>query len=136
MVFTAVAGELELIPVVSEFPDVFQTRLLLIKDPGDCTSIFLPKSEQGNLFWATKLREIKEWEAPESNKITPGHYAKQCPKNHKVNAPSRPQVNFMESGPTQQNFTGHVNHISADESQEIGYMLASIEFGELPIQTG
>ena len=24
----------------------------------------------------------------------------------------------MESGPTQQNFTGHVNHISADESQE------------------
>ena len=48
----------------------------------------------------------------------PGHYAKQCPKNHKVNALSRPQVNFMESGPTQQNFTGHVNHISADESQE------------------
>ena len=49
-----------------------QTRLLLIKDPGVCTSIFLPKSEQGNLFWATKLREIKEWEAPESNKITAG----------------------------------------------------------------
>ena len=24
----------------------------------------------------------------------------------------------MESGPTQQNFTGHVNHISADEPQE------------------
>ena len=24
----------------------------------------------------------------------------------------------MESGPTQQNFTGHVNHISADEAQE------------------
>ena len=30
-----------------------QTRLLLINDPGVCTSIFLPKSEQGNLFWAT-----------------------------------------------------------------------------------
>ena len=35
-----------------------------------------------------------------------------------MNALSRPQVNFMESGPTQQNFTGHVNHIPADESQE------------------
>ena len=49
-----------------------QARLLLIKDPGVCTSIFLPKSEQGNLIWAIKLQEIKEWEAPESNKITAG----------------------------------------------------------------
>ena len=48
------------------------TTLLLIKDPGVCTSIFLPKREQENLFWATKLQEIKEWEAPESNKITAG----------------------------------------------------------------
>ena len=39
-----------------------QTRLLLIKDLGVCTSIFLPKSKQGNLFWATELQEIKEWE--------------------------------------------------------------------------
>ena len=49
-----------------------QTILLLSKDPGDCTSIYLLKIEQGNLFWATKLYEIKEWEAPESNKIMAG----------------------------------------------------------------
>ena len=47
-----------------------------------------------------------------------GHYAKQCPKNKKTNALSWSQVNFMESQPSQQNFTGHVHHISADEAQE------------------
>jgi len=30
------------------------------------TSILFLKIEQGNLFWATKLQEIKEWEALES----------------------------------------------------------------------
>ena len=48
-----------------------------------------------------------------------GHYARQCPKNNKANALIRPQVNFMESWPTQQNFTGHVHHISTDEAQEM-----------------
>ena len=47
-----------------------------------------------------------------------GHYARQCPKNNKANALIRPQVNFMESCPTQQNFTGYVHHILADEAQE------------------
>ena len=47
-------------------------RLLLSKDLGDCASIFFPKIKQGNLFWAAKLREIKEWEALESNKIMAG----------------------------------------------------------------
>ena len=46
-----------------------------------------------------------------------GHYARQCPKNNKANL-SRPQVNFIESCSTQQNFTGHVHHLSADEAQE------------------
>ena len=46
------------------------------------------------------------------------HYARQCPKNNKANALIRPQVNFMESWPIQQNSTGHVHHISADEAQE------------------
>ena len=58
-------------PLIS-ISKVRQTILLLSKDPGDCTSIFFLKSEQGNLFWATKLHEIKEWEAPESNKIIAG----------------------------------------------------------------
>ena len=49
-----------------------QTRLLLSRDPGDCTSMCFPKIEQDRLFWEAKLREIKEWEAPESNKITAG----------------------------------------------------------------
>ena len=35
-----------------------------------------------------------------------------------MNALIRPQVKFMESWPIQQNFTGHVHHISADEAQE------------------
>ena len=46
------------------------------------------------------------------------HYAKQCPKNNKMNALSWSQVNFMDSRSNQQNFTGHVHHISADEAQE------------------
>ncbi|MCH1922302.1 hypothetical protein L9G15_23135, partial [Shewanella sp. A3A] len=46
------------------------------------------------------------------------HYARQCPKNGKASALIRPQVNFMESCPTQQNITGHVHHLSADEAQE------------------
>jgi len=47
-----------------------------------------------------------------------GHYAKQCPKNNRADAPFRPQVNFIESCPTQQNFTGHVHHLSTDEDRE------------------
>ena len=58
-------------PLISIFK-LRQTRLLLSKDSGDCTSIFFLKIKQGNLFWATKLCEIKEWEAPESNKIIAG----------------------------------------------------------------
>jgi hypothetical protein len=41
-------------------------------DPGDCTTIILSKSEVENLCMVAKFREIKEWEAPESNKITAG----------------------------------------------------------------
>nr|XP_045086385.1 uncharacterized protein LOC109766106 [Aegilops tauschii subsp. strangulata] len=47
-----------------------------------------------------------------------GHYAGQCPKNSKTNAPFRPQVNFMGPYPIQQNITGQVHHLSADEAQE------------------
>ena len=41
-----------------------------------------------------------------------------APKNSKANGLFRPQVNFMESCPNQQNITGHVHHLSADEAQK------------------
>ena len=62
-------GNLTPLMSISKF---WQTRLLLSRDPGDCTSMCFPKIEQGKVFWEAKLREIKEWEAPESNKITAG----------------------------------------------------------------
>ena len=62
-------GNLTPLMSISKFQ---QTRLLLSMDPRDCTSMCFPKIEQEKLFWEAKLREIKEWEAPESNKITAG----------------------------------------------------------------
>ena len=47
-------------------------KSVLSMDPGDCTIILFSRIEQENLFWATKLCEIKEWEAPKSNKIITG----------------------------------------------------------------
>ena len=47
-------------------------RLVLCREPGDCTTMILSKSEGENLCKVAKLREINEWEAPESNKITAG----------------------------------------------------------------
>nr|XP_020161006.2 uncharacterized protein LOC109746294 [Aegilops tauschii subsp. strangulata] len=46
------------------------------------------------------------------------HYARQCPKNGKPNAPSRPQVNHMELYLAQKTIQGQVHHLSANEAQE------------------
>ncbi|XP_073353745.1 uncharacterized protein [Aegilops tauschii subsp. strangulata] len=47
-----------------------------------------------------------------------GHYAKQCPKNNKSNAPLKPQVNHMESYTEEELIQGQVHHLSAQEAQE------------------
>ncbi|XP_073355199.1 uncharacterized protein [Aegilops tauschii subsp. strangulata] len=47
-----------------------------------------------------------------------GHYARQCPKNGKPNAPFRPQVNHLEPYSIQRTIQGQVHHISTDEAQE------------------
>lgn len=41
-------------------------------DPGDCTTKILSNRENRKLFLVAKLCYMKEWEAPESNKITAG----------------------------------------------------------------
>ena len=46
------------------------------------------------------------------------HYAKQCPKNTWTNATFKPQIHYLEAGPSQHDVTGYVHHISADEAQE------------------
>jgi hypothetical protein len=45
---------------------------VLSMEPGDCTTMILSKREGKNLCMVAKLREINEWEAPESNKIITG----------------------------------------------------------------
>ena len=47
-----------------------------------------------------------------------GHYAKQCPKNNRTNATFKPQIHYLEAGPSQHDVTGYVHHIFADEAQE------------------
>ena len=47
-----------------------------------------------------------------------GHYAKQCPKNNRTNATFKPQIHYLEAGPSQPDVSGYVHHISADEAQE------------------
>ena len=42
------------------------------------------------------------------------HYAKQCPKNTRTNATFKPQIHYLEAGPSQHDITGYVHHISAD----------------------
>jgi hypothetical protein len=66
---TSVAGNLT--PCI-EISRPLYIRFVLSREPGDCTTIILSKSEGGNLCKVEKHREINKWEAPESNKITTG----------------------------------------------------------------
>jgi hypothetical protein len=47
-------------------------RFVRSREPGDCTTMILSKSEGESLCKVAKLRKINEWEAPESNKIIAG----------------------------------------------------------------
>ena len=47
-----------------------------------------------------------------------GHYARQCPKNGKPNAPFRPQVNHLEPYSVQRTIQWQFHHLSVDEAQE------------------
>jgi hypothetical protein len=47
-------------------------RFVLSREPGDCTTMILPKIKGESLCKVAKLHKINEWEAPESNKITAG----------------------------------------------------------------
>ena len=66
---TRVAGNLT--PCIEISRPLYITFVLSM-EPGDCTTIILSKSEGENLCMVAKFREIKEWEAPESNRITAG----------------------------------------------------------------
>jgi hypothetical protein len=41
-------------------------------EPGDCITMILSKTDGEKLCELAKLREMNEWEAPESNKISAG----------------------------------------------------------------